>query len=171
MMSFRYQERAGLSQERTNRLHNGAASSRRSFKSGARSDRGKEMDGKRTVLFIDDAALLRKTLCDLLQADGFQVCGCRDGAAALDAAEKGDFHFIITDYRMPNMNGADVTRCLRSRYPASVIIGVSWEDMQKDFLAAGADAFLQKPFEYDELVKLMNKGCQTFSRHSISSDT
>jgi two-component system response regulator QseB len=116
------------------------------------------MEGKRTVLFIEDATLLRKTLCDLLQNDGFQVNECRDGASALDAAEKDDFHFIITDYHMPNMNGADVTRHLRRRFPASVIIGVSWEDMQKVFLAAGADAFLQKPFEYDELVRLMNNG-------------
>ena len=115
------------------------------------------MAGKRRVLFVEDAVSLRKTLCDLLQADGFQVCECSDGASALDAAEKGDFHVIITDYRMPNMNGADVTRRLRSRFPASVIIGVSWDDMRKVFLSAGADAFLQKPFEYDDLVKLLNE--------------
>lgn len=113
------------------------------------------MKDKRTVLFIEDATLLRKTLCDLLQADGFRVSGCGDGALALDAAEKNDFHFIITDYRMPSMNGVDVTRRLRGRFPEAVIIGVSWEDRQKDFLAAGADVFLQKPFEYDDLVKLM----------------
>ncbi len=116
------------------------------------------MAGKRRVLFIEDAVSFRKTLSDLLQADGFQVRECSDGASALDASVENDFHVIITDYRMPNMNGADVTRRLRSRFPASVIIGVSWEDMQKVFLAAGADAFLQKPFEYDELVRLMNKG-------------
>ena len=115
------------------------------------------MAGKRRVLFVEDAVSFRKTLCDLLQADGFQVCECGDGASALDAAEKGDFHVIITDYRMPNMNGADVTRRLRSRFPASVIIGVSWDDMRKVFLSAGADAFLQKPFEYDDLVKLLKE--------------
>jgi two-component system response regulator MtrA len=115
------------------------------------------MAGKRRVLFIEDAVSFRKTLCDLLVADGFQVCECGDGASALDAAEIGDFHVIITDYHMPNMNGADVTRRLRSRFPASVIIGVSLDDMRKVFLSAGADAFLQKPFEYDDLVKLLEE--------------
>ncbi len=116
------------------------------------------MEDNRTVLFIEDIAPLRRTLCDLLRAEGFQVRECGDGASALAASEKGDFHFIITDYRMPNMNGADLARRLRGRFPASVIIGVSWEDRRKDFLAAGANFFLQKPFEYDELIKLMNKG-------------
>ena len=113
-------------------------------------------DGK-SVLFIDDAVSFRETLCGMLRVDGFEVHGCRDGALALEAAEKRDFHFVITDYRMPNMNGADVTKRLRSRLPASVIIGVSWDDARDAFLAAGANAFLQKPFEYDELIKLMNE--------------
>ncbi len=116
------------------------------------------MGGKRTVLFIEDAAPLRETLCDLLQADGFRVHGCKDGTAALDASAAKDFRIIITDYSMPGMNGADVTKRLRARFPAAIIIGISLNDRSGAFLAAGADAFLQKPFEYDELVKLMNEG-------------
>jgi len=116
------------------------------------------MAGKRTVLFIEDAAPLRETLCDLLRADGFQVRGCKDGASALETSAEKDFHIIITDYRMPDMNGAEVTKRLRSRFPAAIIIGISLNDRSGAFLAAGADAFLQKPFEYDELIKLMNKG-------------
>ncbi len=116
------------------------------------------MEGKRTVLFIEDAAPLRKTLCDLLQADGFHMRGCRDGASALEASAEKDFHIIITDYSLPDMTGADVTKRLRARFPAAIIIGISLNDRSGAFLAAGADVFLQKPFEYDELVKLMNKG-------------
>jgi len=116
------------------------------------------MGGKRTVLFIEDAAPLRETLCDLLQADGFQVRGCKDGTSALDASAERDFHIIITDYSMPDMNGADVTKRLRARFPSAIIIGISLNDRRGAFLAAGADAFLEKPFEYDELVKLMNEG-------------
>jgi DNA-binding response OmpR family regulator len=115
------------------------------------------MAAKRSVLLIEDAAAFRKILCDLLQADGFQVRSCSDGASALNTAEIDDFHVIITDYRIPNMNGADVTKKLRARFPESIIIGISLEDMRKEFLAAGADAFLQKPFEYDDLVKLINE--------------
>lgn len=113
------------------------------------------MESKRTVLVIEDALLVRECLCDLLKDDGFEVNDCGDGMSALDAATKNDFRVIITDYRMPNMNGAVVTARLRARFPASIIIGTSLDDRRKDFLAAGADAFLQKPYEYAELADLI----------------
>jgi len=75
----------------------------------------------------------------------------------LTAAAKNEFQVIITDYCMPNMNGVDVTRRLRTRFPASIIIGVSSDHMSEDFLAAGANAFLLKPYRYSELVNLLRK--------------
>jgi DNA-binding response OmpR family regulator len=114
------------------------------------------MEGKKAVLLVEDAEHLRKTVRDLLQADGFQVCDCSDAESALQAAEINEFYFIITDYRLPSLNGADAIRCLRRRFPEAVIIGASWDDLQKVFLAAGADFFLQKPFEYRDLRDLMN---------------
>ncbi len=114
------------------------------------------MKGKRSVLVVEDNLPFREAQCNLLEADGFDVRGCGDGTSALDAATKKNFHVIITDYRMPIMNGVEVTKRLRMRFPASIIIGVSSDDLSEDFLAAGADAFLQKPYEYADLVKLMN---------------
>jgi two-component system chemotaxis response regulator CheY len=113
------------------------------------------METKRTVLVIDDTLLIRECLCYALEADGYEVYDCEDALSALAIAAENDFHIIITDYRMPNMNGAEATRQLRLRFPASVIIGVSSDDRREDFLAAGADAFLQKPYEYDDLIKLL----------------
>ncbi len=113
------------------------------------------MEDKRSVLVIDDALLARETLCAVLESIGFEVHGCEDGASALEAASKNDFHVIITDYRMPHMNGVAVTRRLRRRFPAAVIIGVSSDDEKNDFLAAGADAFLLKPYRYRDLLTLI----------------
>jgi CheY-like chemotaxis protein len=118
--------------------------------------KGRDMKGKRTVLVVEDNLPFRETQCNMLKADGFDVRGCGDGTSALDEAAKKDFHVIITDYRMPNMNGVEVTKRLRMRFPASIIIGVSSDDLREAFLAAGADAFLQKPYEFADLVKLMN---------------
>ncbi len=114
------------------------------------------MEGRRSVLVIEDALPIRESLCAELQTHGFEVCCCGDGMSALDAAVENDFHVIITDYRMPNMNGVEVTKRLRMRSPLSIIIGVSLDDRREDFLAAGADAFLQKPYECADLVNLMN---------------
>jgi CheY-like chemotaxis protein len=53
------------------------------------------------------------------------------------------------------MNGVEVTKRLRLRFPGAVIIGVSTDDRREDFLAAGADAFLLKPFRNAELLNLV----------------
>jgi DNA-binding response OmpR family regulator len=116
---------------------------------------GKDMEAKRTVLVIDDTLLIRECLCYALEADGFEVYDCEDGLSALGLAAENDFHIIITDYRMPNMNGVEVTKHLRLRFPAAIIIGVSSDDKRADFLAAGADAFLLKPYAYDNLITFL----------------
>lgn len=114
------------------------------------------MENKKSVLVIEDVPQVRELLCDMLQDSGFEVYGCEDGTSALDAAEGSEFHVIVTDYRIPDMNGADVTKRMRMRFPLSIIIGVSSDDKKADFLAAGANAFLLKPFRIGDLVDLMN---------------
>ena len=113
------------------------------------------MESTKTVLIIEDTREVRELLCGLLEARGFEVWCCEDGAAALEAAAETVFHVIITDYRMPNMNGIDATKHLRKRFPASLIIGVSSDDMGKAFLAAGANAFLLKPYRTRDIFNLM----------------
>jgi CheY-like chemotaxis protein len=112
------------------------------------------MKHPKNVLVVDDAPQVREFLFHLLQADGFEVFVCEHGISALEAAIAKNFDIIVTDYRMPYMNGVEVTKHLRARLPASVIIGISMENVQEAFLGAGADAFLFKPFKYDDLLKL-----------------
>jgi CheY-like chemotaxis protein len=113
------------------------------------------MERKRRILVVEDTPALREALCSILASDGFEVFCCNDGASALAAAAHDEFDIIITDYHMPNMNGVDATRNLRIRFPQSIIIGLSFDDKGEDFLLAGADAFLFKPYKYDDLIKLL----------------
>jgi len=113
------------------------------------------MESTKSVLVIEDIRELRELLCGSLEARGFEVRCCEDGVSALEAAAETTFHIIITDYSMPNMNGIDATKHLRKRFPASIIIGVSSDDMGKAFLAAGADAFLLKPYHPRDILNLM----------------
>ncbi len=110
---------------------------------------------KMTVLVIEDYPPMRDTLCAMLETYEFHVRGCGDGASALEAASKGEYHAFIIDYSMPNMNGADLTKRLRRLFPPAAIIGVSLDDRKEEFIAAGADAFLQKPYRYIDLVSLI----------------
>jgi CheY-like chemotaxis protein len=114
------------------------------------------MKNKR-LLIVEDSWEIRELLCSVLEARGFEVRCCEDGVSALEAAVETDFHVIIADYRMPNMNGIDATKHLRRRFPASLIIGVSSDDMGKAFLAAGANAFLRKPYRTRDILTLVNQ--------------
>lgn len=113
------------------------------------------MQDKKSALVIDNMPQIRTFLREGLESDGFDVRDCRDGAAALEGAVENDYQVVIVDYRMPGMNGVEVTKRLRRRYPAAVIIGISSEDMKKDFSQAGADYFLLKPFNYADLRKFV----------------
>lgn len=113
------------------------------------------MKSRRAVLVIDDFPLAGTALSAVLESDGFEVTCCGDGASALAAASEKHFDIIITDYRMPVMNGVEAASLLRMRLPFAFIVGVSSEDKRADFLLAGADAFLLKPYRYNELLTLI----------------
>ena len=113
------------------------------------------MPEKEQVLIIDDDPMISGALGALLRADGFEVRCCVDGESALNAVRGKCYRVVITDYRMPGMNGTDVTRLLRAHCPHAFIIGLSAEQKGGAFLAAGANAFLSKPFKPDELMSLV----------------
>jgi CheY-like chemotaxis protein len=93
-------------------------------------------------------------LCSVLEECGFETHGCGDGISALAAAAARCFDCAITDYRMPKMNGVELTRHLRGRFPALLIIGVSIQDKKKEFLEAGADGFRLKPLRLGDIETL-----------------
>lgn len=114
-----------------------------------------EKKEKKTVLIIDDNGAVRGVLREILEPTGLAVSCCGDGYSALELSEKKCFDVIITDYRMPGMTGADITRLLRARCPDTFIIGISAGHKDKDFIEAGADVFLRKPFPFKELVSMI----------------
>ncbi len=113
------------------------------------------MHDKKSVLIIDDDTVISDVLSDILQSEGCEVICCDNGATALDLSKEKCFDIIITDYRMPGMNGVEITRALRSRCGNSFIIGFSAEYKEKAFLEAGADVFFKKPVSFKEIVTLI----------------
>jgi excisionase family DNA binding protein len=116
-----------------------------------------ESDKKRILAVDDDEAIL-EMLVELLERDGrFEVKVARGGyeAGMLTEAFKPDA--IILDYKLPDIDGNQVCRTIRSN-PAHddtriiIISGVADPDEIKELMAAGADDFLRKPFQIDELL-------------------
>ncbi len=104
------------------------------------------MTEKKKVLLIEDENAIRVFIQEMLTSDGFEV-SCYDNAvSALDRSKEECFDVIITDYRMQGVDGVEAVRLLRIRCPEAFIIGLSAENVERDFHAAGTDAFLKKPF-------------------------
>jgi DNA-binding response OmpR family regulator len=115
------------------------------------------MTEKKTVLIIDDDKAISGFLDEMLRSDGFEVSCCDDGMSALELAKEKCFDFVITDYRMPGMDGVEITKSLRLQCSGSFIIGISSECKGKNFCDAGANAFLKKPFPFKDLISIIIK--------------
>ena len=109
---------------------------------------------KRRILLVDDEPLCCEHLCKILEADGFEVETVGEGGAALEAARTRLFHLMITDLRLPDMNGISLLMTIRAeRLPFGVIVMTAYGDTQValDVMKAGADDFISKPLEADHL--------------------
>jgi DNA-binding response OmpR family regulator len=108
------------------------------------------------VLVVEDSDVNRSLLRILLQRRGYEVEAVGDGQAALDAAA-GGFDLVLLDVGLPDINGLEVCRRLRSNAATAnlTIIMLTGRDHPgdiRDGLAAGADDFLTKPIEEAELM-------------------
>jgi len=108
------------------------------------------LHGKR-ILVCDDDAFMRRMLKGLLEPEGFIVQGAEDGAAALKTIYKSIPDLIVLDLRMPNMDGFEFLRRLRSEIrfislPVLVLTAKQGEENEIIGFSLGADDFLKKPF-------------------------
>jgi two-component system response regulator (stage 0 sporulation protein F) len=113
-----------------------------------------------TILVIEDRADERETITQILADAGHVVHGAADGRAAeaLLAAEPADL--VITDLRMPNKDGLELTMELRARRPSLKIIAMSGQAPGDQLLRVakflGATQTLPKPFTPDELLRAVD---------------
>jgi two-component system response regulator FixJ len=110
--------------------------------------------GDYTVHIVDDEEPVRKSLAFLLSMEGFTVRVHESATAFLSAAPKVRDGVLVTDLRMPDLDGVELLRRLRDlpvRIPAIVITGHGDVPMAVEAMKAGALDFIEKPFE-DEML-------------------
>ena len=107
-----------------------------------------------TILVIDDDAHLREVAQYALEREGFRVETANDGAAGLARARAGGVDLVVLDVMMPEMDGLEVCRQLRSRSTLPIIFLSSRGDEVDRIvgLELGGDDYLAKPFSPRELV-------------------
>lgn len=116
-----------------------------------------------TVLVVDDDAMLREFIVQLLTRRGYAVMEAENGRHALAMVEGRSFRVVITDIVMPDMEGLATIRQLRARLGGTTrIIAISGEggdrtQYLRHAAAFGADATLEKPFAPPDLLALIDE--------------
>lgn len=106
------------------------------------------------LLVIDDDAVTRELLTEVLQSEGYHVAACESGPRALDRAESEHFDLAVTDVRMPEMDGIAVTRALKALDPAmQVIVMTAFGSVETavEAIRHGAFDYVSKPMNLDEI--------------------
>ncbi|HEY5155275.1 MAG TPA: response regulator, partial [Acidimicrobiales bacterium] len=107
------------------------------------------------VLVADDDRAIRESLVRALELEGYVVIAASDGAAALDRVRDDPPDAVVLDIMMPSVDGLTVCRVLRAERNRIPILMLTARTETRDRVAgldAGADDYLPKPFDLDELL-------------------
>ncbi len=112
------------------------------------------MESKKRILVVDDEPQITLVLRSGLVKHGYDVRVAAEGESALELFQAWTPHLVVTDLSMPNMNGLELCRRLRTITTAPIIVlSVKGEERIKvEALDAGADDYVTKPFGMGELV-------------------
>jgi len=107
-----------------------------------------------SILIVDDEEMMRTLLNRILSREGYKIRSAEDGVVALEVLKAEKFDIIISDMKMPRMDGFELLKIVKKEYPKiGVIIMTAYGDTYtvKDALLLGADEYITKPFKSYEI--------------------
>lgn len=119
-----------------------------------------------TILIVDDEPNYLIVLSELLKEEGFETLTAQRGEDGLRIVEETDLDLVITDMRMPGMDGVELLRAIKSYNPnLPVIMITAFGEVEKAVIAmkAGAYNYLVKPFNNEELLVNIRKAIEHYS--------
>src|SRR5262245_11717453 len=122
------------------------------------------LTGKRQILVADDEANLRRLLAAQLQQDGFEVHTVADGAEAITALKDHHIDAVITDLRMPHVDGLQLLRHCQEHYPELPVILITAHgtvETAVEAMRSGAFDYISKPFDRTEMRNVVAKAVRT----------
>jgi DNA-binding response OmpR family regulator len=108
-----------------------------------------------SILLLEDDLLLGETLTDLLEEEGYAVRLCRNGQEALDATFADRYDLYLLDINVPQVDGVTLLSELREAEdttPAIFLTSYTEKTKRKEGFSSGADDYITKPFDNDELL-------------------
>jgi DNA-binding NtrC family response regulator len=120
-----------------------------------------------SVLVVDDDLAVGKVLSALLRQDGFEAVHVPSAEEALGVLDSRPFELVISDVRMPGMDGLELLRAIGARWPELPVVLLTAHGsvpMAVEAMKAGAADFMLKPFERDEILFVVGKALARTSR-------
>ena len=113
------------------------------------------------ILIVDDNADARFMLKTVLEAQGFVIACAEDGQAALSMIRANQPDLIISDIQMPNLNGIELIKILRSQSETKdtpvLVTSAQHSGVLADAMKAGGTAATTKPVQLESLIKLITQ--------------
>lgn len=121
------------------------------------------------ILLAEDDRMIGESVCTSLRQDGYAVDWVRDGRSANAALASEHFDLVLLDLGLPGMSGLEVLQSLRYRKNSTPVIVITARDGIEDRikgLDAGADDYVVKPFDVDELAARIRSALRRSSGHA-----
>lgn len=122
-----------------------------------------DIPAPKNVLLVDDHKPFRDSLAKILEGKGLRVFSANDGEEALDTLRKEEIHLVLTDLKMPRMDGVEllkVAKTIRPEVEVILITGYGTVDTAVTAMKDGAYDYIQKPFKPQEILKLVRKAIE-----------
>jgi DNA-binding response OmpR family regulator len=116
------------------------------------------MTNKMRLLLVDDEFKFLEALCRRLELRGFDVTKVASGEEAIETARQAEFALVLLDLKMPGMEGREVLRVLKEEHrqlEVIILTGHGSLDAEIQCKELGAFGYMSKPFEFDELLKII----------------
>ena len=113
---------------------------------------------KPSILVVDDELLIRDLLYDFFTGQGWDISVAEDGERALEIMRSRDFDLVLTDIKMPEMDGLDLTSHVKRDHPDLPVVlmtGFPSVDTAVEALRKKVDDYVIKPFNINQLYKLV----------------
>lgn len=118
------------------------------------------MPDKGSILVVDDEDALRTVLSSELEGEGYDVATAADGDEAIDIIQKKKFNLVLLDIKMPRVDGFEVLKFIKEKYPhVKVIMLTGFADLKNaiESKKLGADDFVSKPYDLVDLLTTIER--------------
>lgn len=123
---------------------------------------------KKSILVVEDEMINALLLKRLLKNAGYNVTVANNGSEAIQVLGKETFHAVLTDWMMPEVDGIELIKYIRRNVappPYIILITALVAENSRNYsLSSGADDFIQKPIDVDDMLLKLNEGLQRYEQ-------